>query len=216
MECKRYWTIGLIRPDQIMERFLPYNNAVSRGVSSQAGGGDRRVRRSRAALTAAFTELAFERAYLSIGVGDVAKRADVGRSTLYTHFSGMDDLLAHSLDAHLSTIARCTVKAEIEPALTQVIAHFWQQRRAARTMLSGDAGVAITRRLVYRIEEALFELRVDHRCRPSLPLSLVAEQLANGQLAVLSHWLAGRAAASPEEVARLLHKTTHAAAIASL
>ena len=187
-----------------------------RGASPQSDGGDRRVRRSRAALTTAFTELAFERGYPNIGIGDVAKRADVGRSTLYAHFSGMGDLLAQSLDIHLSTIARCTVKEDLEPALIQVVGHFWQQRRVARTMLSGEPGVAITRRLVSRLEEALLELRIARRCRPGLPLSLVAEQLAAGQLAVLGQWLAGRATASPDEVARLLHGTTRAAALASL
>lgn len=109
----------------------------SRGFSPQADGGDRRVQRSRAAITAAFTELAFERGYPNIAVTEVAKRADVGRSTLYSHFSGMDDLLAQSLDIHLSTIARCTVKEELDQALIQVVRHFWQQRRVARTMLSG-------------------------------------------------------------------------------
>lgn len=198
-----------------MERFLPDLKMSSRGVPSQANVADRRVRRSRAALTAAFTELAFEQGYQNIGVADVAKRADVGRSTLYTHFSGMDDLLAQSLDAHLTTIARCTVKAELEPALVQVLAHFWQRRRTARTMLSGDAGVAITRRLVYHLEDVLLKLRTASRCQSALPLSLVAEQLAAGQLAVLKQWLAGRATASPDEVARLLHRTTHATAIAS-
>lgn len=188
----------------------------SRGFSPQLDGGDRRVQRSRAAITAAFTELAFERGYPNIAVSDVAKRADVGRSTLYTHFSGMDDLLAQSLDIHLSTIATCTVKEELDPALIKVVGHFWQQRRVARTMLSGEAGVAIARRLVYRIEEALLELRAANRCRPGLPLSLVAEQLAAGQLAVLARWLGGRVTASPDEVARLLHRTTYAAALASL
>ena len=195
---------------------MPNINGSTRSSSFQASSGDRRVRRSRAALTSAFTELAFERGYLNIGVADVVKRADVGRSTLYTHFSGMDDLLAQSLDIHLSIIANCTVKAENYPALVHVIAHFWKQRGVARAMLSGEAGVAITRRLVYHLDNALLELRTARRCRPGLPLSLLGKQLATGQLAVLGEWLAGRATASPDEVARLLQKTTHAAAFATL
>lgn len=83
-------------------------------------------------------------------------------------------------------------------------------------MLSGEAGVAISRRLVYHLEEALLELRIARRCRPALPWSLVAEQLAAGQLAVLGQWLAGRATASANEVARMLHGTTYAAALAAL
>lgn len=192
------------------ERILPDSETLSR-----ASAGDRRVRRSRAALTTAFTELALERGYASIGVMDVATRASVGRSTLYTHFSGMNDLLAHSLNAHLNTIARCTVQADVDPTLARVIDHFWQQRRVARTMLSGDARVAITRRLVGHLEAALDELWNSRQRRQGPPSSLVAEQLAAGQLAVLGQWLSGRASASSEVIARLLHRTTRAAALAA-
>ncbi|GGE16848.1 hypothetical protein GCM10011529_24110 [Polymorphobacter glacialis] len=189
---------------------------VLRGRLSQAAGADPRVRRSRAALTTAFTELAFERGYQDIGVRDVADRAAVGRSTLYSHFSDMNDLLAHSLDTHLGTLARCTVRLEMEPDLVRVIAHFWQQRSSARTMLQGQAGAAIACLLVRHLETALLGLYRTHRSRPSLPASLLAEQLAAGQIAVLATWLAGRAAASPEKVAQLLHRTSYAAAMASL
>lgn len=71
---------------------------------------------------------------------------------------------------------------QIGPALPQVVGHLWQQRRVARTILSGEVGVAIARRLVCRIEEALLELRADTRCRLGLPLSLIAEQLAAGAI----------------------------------
>ena len=183
---------------------------------TSAAGGDRRVRRSRAALTNAFTELAFERGYSNISIRDVAERADVGRSTLYAHFSGIDDLLAQSLDRHLSTIARCSVLPEIVPELAQIVAHFWQQRRIARTMLQGDASVAIARLLVHRFAEALFVLRREHRSRSAAPIALIAEQLAAGQLALLSAWLLGRVSASPDAVAQLLHRTTYAAALAAI
>ena len=187
-----------------------------KGNLPEGPSGDRRARRSRAALTAAFTELALERGYRGLVVNDVAERAAVGRSTLYTHFSGMDDLLAKSLNTHLSTIARCTVKPDMEPELERVISHFWQQRRFARTMLQGDAGLAISRLLVSRLEQALVELRSAQGSRSALPISLLAKQLGAGQLALLGTWLAGRAPASPNIVARLLHRTTYAAALASL
>lgn len=177
---------------------------------------DRRVRRSRAALTAAFTELAFERSYPDIGIRDVAERADVGRSTLYTHFSGIDDLLAQSLDRHLSTLARCSLVPDLAPALAQVVAHFWQQRGIARTMLQGDARLAITRLLVRHFADALLALRCELRPRSVAPIALLAEQLAAGQLALLSAWLSGRVSASPDEVARLLHRTSYAAALAAV
>ena len=185
-------------------------------ASSRQPADDLRVRRSRAALTNAFTELALERGYREIGPGDVAERADVGRSTLYTHFSGMDDLLAQSLDLHLTTLAYCTLKPEMDPALLKVIQHFWDQRRIARQILQDDMGLAMPRLLVSRLEAALVELRRSLELRSELPIPLLAVQLAAGQLAVLDAWLAGRASATPEQVSCLLRGTTYAAAVAAL
>lgn len=185
-------------------------------ASSGQSAGDLRVRRSRTALTIAFTELALERGYRGIGPGDVAERADVGRSTLYTHFSGMDDLLAQSLDRHLTTLAYCTLKPEMDSALLNVVQHFWDQRRVARQILQDDKGVAVPRLLISRLEVALVELRRSRRLRSGMPIHLVAVQIAAGQLAVLDAWLAGRASATPDQISLLLQETTYATAIASL
>ncbi|MEW2359647.1 TetR-like C-terminal domain-containing protein [Spirillospora sp. NPDC029432] len=55
---------------------------------------DRRVRRTRAALRAALLELIAERPLNRIAVSDVAKRADVNRSTFYEHYDGVHELAA--------------------------------------------------------------------------------------------------------------------------
>src|SRR5579859_2392360 len=54
---------------------------------------DRRVRRSRESLHKALISLALEKHYDSITVQEVLDRADVGRSTFYTHFHGLEELL---------------------------------------------------------------------------------------------------------------------------
>src|SRR5258708_31679796 len=54
---------------------------------------DRRVRRTRESLHKALISLALEKHYDSITVQEVLDRADVGRSTFYTHFQSMDELL---------------------------------------------------------------------------------------------------------------------------
>ena len=54
---------------------------------------DRRVRRTRTSLHKALISLALEKNYDSITVQEVLDRADVGRSTFYTHFQSMDEVL---------------------------------------------------------------------------------------------------------------------------
>lgn len=54
---------------------------------------DRRQRKTRAAIYAAFEELMAEEHYASLTVGKIIERADIGRSTFYAHFTSKDELL---------------------------------------------------------------------------------------------------------------------------
>jgi AcrR family transcriptional regulator len=199
-----------------MSDFLHDSASTLPAASFEAESGDRRVRRSRAALASAITALTFERGYAGLEPNEVAARADVGRSTLYNHFSGLDELLAHSLERHLSVLARCTLKPDLDPALVKLMEHFWKQRAAARTILRGKAAAAISRSLSRKIEAGLLELRRLRRSQADLPASIIAAQISSGQMAALDTWLSGRAPASPDQLARLLHAVTYAAALATL
>ena len=54
---------------------------------------DRRQRKTRQAIYAAFEELMAEQHYSEVTVAQVIKRADIGRSTFYAHFETKDELL---------------------------------------------------------------------------------------------------------------------------
>jgi len=54
---------------------------------------DRRIKRTKAAIYAAFEELLSEKKYEHITVQEIIDRADIGRSTFYAHFETRDDLL---------------------------------------------------------------------------------------------------------------------------
>lgn len=54
---------------------------------------DRRVRRTRRRLGEALVALITERGYDTLTVEEIAERADVGRTTFYSHYQDKDDLL---------------------------------------------------------------------------------------------------------------------------
>jgi len=62
------------------------------------GGDDRRVRRTRGALRDALVALIIERGWDGFSVHDLCERADVGRSTFYTHFADKEEVVASGFE----------------------------------------------------------------------------------------------------------------------
>ena len=68
---------------------------------------DRRARRTRASLTSAFAELVLSRGYEAVTIGEISDKANVGRSTFYSHYRSKEDLLEESLQRPSGGLAAC-------------------------------------------------------------------------------------------------------------
>ena len=62
---------------------------------AEAHTDDRRVRRTRAQLRRALTQLLAEKELRSITVRELTDRADVNRGTFYAHYRDIYDLMEH-------------------------------------------------------------------------------------------------------------------------
>jgi AcrR family transcriptional regulator len=171
---------------------------------------DRRVLRSRQALTEAFMALVVEGPYDDITVGDIVERAGVGRSTFYEHYANKDELLRASLADAFGALAD-TITADHDPdRLKGWMEGFWENRRVGRAMLGGQARVYLVRQLAALIEE-----RLAARKRRG-PLRLLAYQIAEAELGLVYAWQCGVAACTPADLANLLHRTALGMADAGL
>jgi len=65
---------------------------------------DRRIQKTLSLLREALVSLIAEKPYDSIVVKEILDRANVGRSTFYTHFRDMDDLLVSGLHDMLGEV----------------------------------------------------------------------------------------------------------------
>ncbi len=63
--------------------------------------GDRRVARTKAALTAALFELLAEKDFAKISITELARRADVDRKTFYLHYQSVDEILEEFYEERL-------------------------------------------------------------------------------------------------------------------
>ncbi|WP_332772347.1 TetR/AcrR family transcriptional regulator [Phenylobacterium sp.] len=171
----------------------------------------RPAQRTRAALFDAFVELVLERRYDRLKVGDIIARAGVGRSTFYEHYQGKDELLKEGLAGPFGVLADLVTERHDPARLRATVEHFWENRRIANVLFAGATRRLVTGALASLIEQRLAERAGD---RPlAVPPVLLAAQLAGGQIALVSAWLAGQAPASAEVIAGALHASATAALV---
>jgi AcrR family transcriptional regulator len=176
---------------------------------------DRRPERTRQALLAAFTALVLENGYEMVTVDAVATRANIGRSTLYAHFGGLEGMLKQSLSGPSTALAVLVDRAGPSvgdlTTLTALLDHFREQRKRNKAFFTPPVRGLWVRRLAELIESRLITLAKSRRSSsPLLPWSFVALQIAEGQVALLTHWLALRPAIATETIAESLVAITRA------
>lgn len=65
---------------------------------------DRRILRTKQAITKSFLELFTEKAFEHITINEIAERANVNRGTVYLHFSDKYDLLDTCIEDHINAL----------------------------------------------------------------------------------------------------------------
>jgi len=76
---------------------------------------DRRIQKTEALLRQALASLIREKAYDSIVVKEILDRANVGRSTFYTHFRDKDELLASTIHEILRSAGSTPLPSSAKP-----------------------------------------------------------------------------------------------------
>ena len=187
------------------------------GMIVKDDDGDRRKTRTRQAIHTAFRDLLIERGYAKLTIAGVIARANVGRSTFYEHFSTKHDLLNASLATPFAPLAAIVGSAEPSATLLPLLNHFRQNQAVVRCLFLAPTRTVVGRSLADQIAQKLaLVIQATPGADPLLPVSLIAAQLAEAQLALVEAWSLGRVACRPESVAQALFAGSNAMAGALL
>lgn len=177
---------------------------------------DRRVLKTQTALRRAFFDLIRVRGYQAVSVGDIIAAADVGRSTFYEHFRGKEDILRASMRHIFSTLADVLIEPAPNDQLRATTAHLWENRGLAREIFVGAPRLILSRAHAELVRDRLARLVLERRERPLIPLSLAAQQIAEGQIVLVHGWLTGKSRVTADAIAEALHASARAASSALL
>ncbi len=167
---------------------------------------DRRSQRTRRLVNSALLQLLFERHYDAITVQDILDRAEIGRSTFYTHYFDKEDVLTSIAEQMLETFdqqfSHRKVEQGIIPAL-ELFQHVQQNYQYFQAMMRGNTGEvlweAAQTTLSKSIEQTLTTTSMEKR-PPSIPWDVISQYLAGSFLHLLKWWLRAEMPYSPEQM----------------
>jgi len=196
-----------IRPVRDTNRLLVQERHAMTQPST-SGPVDRRSIRTRNALREALIQLIGERGWDAIAVQDLCERANVGRSTFYSHFPNKDALLLGGLeDLRVELGRQATLRSPAKGGSSSpgfrfslgLIEHAHQQRKVFRGLIGRRSGYVVQQ----RFREMVVRL-IDDELPPSkgrLPKAAIARALAAAFVELLAWWVEQRSPMPPAELA---------------
>ncbi|WP_137681722.1 TetR/AcrR family transcriptional regulator [Aurantiacibacter suaedae] len=160
---------------------------------------DARALKSRSAILAAFTRLAFEKRLEAIRIADIVAEAGVGRATFYDHYQGKEAVMLAALEPMLVALGSVASGRAALSYIEGMTAHCWERRVLFRALLDSSAARAIQRQLGEIIRARLAAMGLEGSAS-----ALQATGLAAAQLAMLRSWVGGEAQCTPEDMAARL------------
>lgn len=170
---------------------------------------DRRQRKTRNAIYAAFEELMAEGHYSEVTVAQIIERADIGRSTFYAHFETKDDLTdqicAEMFDHIFEGVdSHCVTHAQLEtPDLKGKLAHLLYHLRDSHAGVAGKLLMEGEPHFTAYFRKKLVELFESEKpAKPSaMPEDFREALLVSAYCQAVSWWFENGCTADPEEVA---------------
>jgi AcrR family transcriptional regulator len=186
-------------------------------MATAKGGMDRRIQKTQTLLREALISLIGEKDYDTIAVKEILDRANVGRSTFYTHFRDKDELFISGIHEMLRSVQPVKLPASAKRYERMIwfslpIFEYHEQHRRAGKSRVGPRGRAI---LHEHLQKALTTLigddarkNVQGRLRASsrIPADLLVQHVASTFILVLNWWLESRSNLSSKEVNTLFRE----------
>ncbi len=175
---------------------------------------DRRIRRTRQLLHQALISLILEKPYHTISVQDILDRADVGRSTFYSHFQDKDDLFRYGFERMLDALSQHMDAQEEKtdsyffPSLA-LFQHVQENQQVFKALVGGQGIELLLKHgqnaLSLRIEQHL-ERHISEGKEAEIPLPVLSYFLSGSLITLLKWWLDNRLIYTPERMDEIYRK----------
>ena len=176
---------------------------------------DRRQKKTRAAVFAAFSALLAEKSYSRITVQDIIDAADVGRTTFYAHFETKDDLLKElcgELFGHIISSAKdCTHTHGLysggnapESVFCHLLQHLQENENNILGLLSCESSELFLRYFKDSLNRLIRDQFVNQNRKTNrdIPQDFLINHISGSFVEMVLWWIRNRMKQTPEELDR--------------
>ncbi|SDY22369.1 Transcriptional regulator C-terminal region [Evansella caseinilytica] len=174
---------------------------------------DRRKKYTRMVLKESLMKRLQEKPISSITIKEICELADINRSTFYSHYSDLYDLLYQMEDEILEDISQTMVSCsytEDEEAIqmtTRLLEYLAENREICQTLFSEHGDPTFQKKvMMFAREYVLKTPPIDNNSTDRETSEYLSLYIANGSIYVIQHWLNNGLKQSPEEMAELIIK----------
>lgn len=207
--------------------FVEKSTVRSNGVEKYTKGrndvpmaGDRRVTRTKAALTAALFELLGEKDFSKISITELTRRADVDRKTFYLHYQTIDEILEEFYEESLHTLREAIDRESIfraegidMVAFFRVLCELANRDMALfRRLAQGGGYTYYMERVRALLREGIENFYRRQGAHSEAELQLLGEFYAAAIMRVYLIWLKGEVDMDEAHLAELVGKASSGAA----
>ena len=174
---------------------------------------DRRQRKTREAIFAAFSRLLTKKSYGKITVQDIVDEADVGRTTFYAHFETKDDLLRELCRVLFGHIMDCARDAshthglyvdpeKPESVFCHLLQHLEEDDYHVLEILSGESSDLFLRYFKDSLSELILSEYAENFEKTALPVDFLVNHISGSFVEMVLWWIKGGMKQTPQELDR--------------
>ena len=174
---------------------------------------DRRQRKTREAIFSAFTSLLSERNYAQISVQEIIDRANIGRTTFYSHFETKDyllkdlceELFGHIIDTAMGLPAgdySCNLGTAEDSVFLHLVRHLQENDRNIIELLNSQNNDIFLRYFKDNLKKLIITQYADKGLLQydGLPEDYVVNHISTSFVETIAWWLSRKMKETPEEV----------------
>ncbi|MBE6571012.1 MAG: TetR family transcriptional regulator [Ruminococcaceae bacterium] len=174
---------------------------------------DRRQRKTREAIFAAFTALLAEKDYGQLTVQDIIDKADIGRTTFYAHFETKDfllkdlceELFGHIIDTAMGLPGgyyHCSCANSTDSVFLHLLRHLQENDRNILELLSSQNNEIFIRYFKSNLKKLIITQYADKGVlkNDKLPQDYLVDHISSSFVETVEWWISRKMKESPEQM----------------